>query len=207
MSSLRYVLCLMGFATVTLAWTGCSSGGPPDKQAAADAKGGDTADHLFDPLMKGDKISIALRGTVQIAPSTQIIAQDSTISMENIGSVEAAGLTPKQLEQVIHDKYVPSYYTRITVNVTPELRYFYVSGYVHDTSGGGRQNYTSAITVTQAIAAAGGFTDYADQRHVKLIQRRTGNVIIVDCKKILKRGGADPQVAPGDQIYVPLRKF
>jgi len=206
MKTLRHISCLVSLVTA-LSWTGCTSGDPPDKQNADDPSANDTADHLFDPLMKGDQVQIDLRGVpIQIPPSVQNIQQDGTISLENIGAVKAAGLTPKQLEDVIHDQYVPSIYRRLTVNVTPLRRYFYVSGQVHNSTGG-RVAYTSAITVTQAIAAAGDFNDYGDQRHVRLTRMRDGKQIIVDCKKILKHKAVDPQVAPGDQIYVPRRVF
>jgi protein involved in polysaccharide export with SLBB domain len=205
-------LSLIGLFCGTVLLTGCAGGGgaadSTAKGADANTKSGAAGDFMSDPLMRGDKIEIALRGIpVQIPPSVQIISQDGSISLENIGSVQAAGLTPKQLEEAIHDKYVPSYYTHITVNVTPQLRYFYVLGMVHSTSSGGRQTYTSAITLTQAIASAGDFTDYADQRHVRLTHVRDGKTIVVDCKKILKKGGYDPQVAPGDTIFVPRRVF
>jgi|SRR5579872_828248 len=213
MKSLQYIRCLIAVVAVSLTWVGCASGDPPDKQNGADpkatnSKAADTADHLFDPLMKGDQIQIDLRGIpVKIEPVVQNIAQDGTITLENIGPLSAAGLTPKQLQESIHDKYVPSIYTRITVTVTPLRRYFYVSGEINNKGGSGRQSYNGNITLTQAIAAAGDFTDYADKRHVRLTRMSDGKSQVYDCKKILSHKAPDPLVAPGDQIYIRRRIF
>jgi protein involved in polysaccharide export with SLBB domain len=207
----RVCLCLAGLAAATLAWSGCAGGDPsssPSSSAAKQTKADDTENHLFDPLMRGDRIEIDLTGTpASVPPSVQNIQQDGTISLANIGSLQAAGLTPGQLEVEITTNYVPAVYIHLNVNVTPLLRYFYVGGQIKNSGSGGRQTYTSAITLTRAIQAAGDFNEYADQRHVRLTRMRTGKSIVVDCKRILRHGAPDPAVAPGDQIWVPMRRF
>jgi protein involved in polysaccharide export with SLBB domain len=210
-NSPRACFCLAGLVGAILAWSGCASHDSASNSTTAASKdspsdGGEN--HLFDPLMKGDRVEIELRGTPsQIQPSVQELTQDGTISLENIGSIPAAGLTPAQLEEEITTNYVPAIYKHVNVHVTPLLRYFYVGGQVNNHSGGGRQTYSSSLTVTRAIQAAGDFTDYADQRHVRLTRIRDGTSVILDCKKILRHQAPDPEVAPGDQIYVPMRRF
>jgi polysaccharide biosynthesis/export protein len=213
----RVCLWLAGLAAVTLAGSGCASHGPastsasdpaPAPAAANQTKSDDTESHVFDPLMKGDRIEIDFTGTPSaVSPSVQNIQQDGTISLANIGSLPAAGLTPGQLEEEITTNLVPAIYIHIHVNVTALQRYFYVGGQIKSSSSGGRQTYTSAITLTRAIQAAGDFNEYADQKHVRLTRVRTGKTIVVDCKAILRHGAPDPAVAPGDQIWVPMRRF
>lgn len=208
-SSPRVCFSIASLMAATLFWSGCAGNGHAAGGDPPATQSDDTENHLFDPLMKGDRIEIDLRGTpVIVQPSVQNIQQDGTITLENIPTpIRAAGLTPGQLEMEIYTNYVPAIYTHLNVHVTPTLRYFYVGGMVHNSGGQGRQTYTSAITVTRAIQAAGDFTDYADQRHVRLTRMRDGKTIVIDCKKILKNGAPDPQVAPGDQIYVPMRRL
>ncbi len=60
--------------------------------------------------------------------------------------------------------------------------------------------------VTQAIQSAGDFTDFADQREVRVI-RANGRVEIVDCKAALEDPSKDLPVYPGDNIVVERRIF
>ncbi len=77
------------------------------------------------------------------------------------------------------------------------------------------------MTVSQLIVRAGGFADFADQRHVKLIHR--GNTAasassadlknsqdfqVVDVKAIMEgKSGVDPVAKAGDYIIVPKKPF
>jgi protein involved in polysaccharide export with SLBB domain len=61
--------------------------------------------------------------------------------------------------------------------------------------------YTQDLTVLGAISAAGGFTEYADQRKVRLI--RQGRAQLVDVKAVRRNPSLDIQLLPGDQIEVP----
>jgi protein involved in polysaccharide export with SLBB domain len=63
--------------------------------------------------------------------------------------------------------------------------------------------------VSKAIAAAGGFTDFANKRSVKLI-RRDGRSQKVNYNKALahpEQPELDPTVFPDDKIHVPRRIF
>ena len=64
-----------------------------------------------------------------------------------------------------------------------------------------RVEFTTDLTVLGAISAAGGFTDYADQRKVRLM--RGGNVQIIDIKAVRSNPGLDIRLLPGDHIEVP----
>jgi protein involved in polysaccharide export with SLBB domain len=61
--------------------------------------------------------------------------------------------------------------------------------------------YTSDLTLLGAISASGGFTDYADQRKVRLM--RGGQVRVVDIKAVRNNPANDIILLPGDQIEVP----
>ena len=69
----------------------------------------------------------------------------------------------------------------------------------------------SELTLTQAIASCGGFSEDADRAHVRIVRREHGAVprcIPVDADAI-SRGESpelDPALLPGDTIYVPKRE-
>lgn len=152
----------------------------------------------------GDTVTVDYSGTVTTIPeNVQTITEDGTISLPLIGAVRALGKSAGELQTDIHDLYVPKYYTRLTVTVSSPQRVFYVGGEVKQP---GRQLYVGETTVTKAIQAAGDFTDFANQKKVKLI-RHNGEVITVNCVKALQDQTLDPPVYPGDQIQVPRRIF
>ncbi len=55
------------------------------------------------------------------------------------------------------------------------------------------------------ITSAGGFTEFANRRSVRVI--RGSQVFYVNCVKAAADPGADPLVYPGDQVYVPRTPF
>jgi protein involved in polysaccharide export with SLBB domain len=138
---------------------------------------------------------------LEMPESTQPIKEDGTITLPYIGSVKAAGKTLGELQNDIHDAYVPKYYVRLTIAVTSDQRVFYVGGEVKTP---GRELYVGATTVTQAIQSAGDFTDFANRGKVWLI-RANGQRIKVNCNKALEDPSQDPPVYPNDQIQVPRR--
>lgn len=165
-----------------------------------------SASHLLrDPLRVADRVHIEFHGTPETIPySEQEISEDGSITLQYIGHVQAAGKTPGELEKEIEAKYENGYYTHIGITVTPTGRFFYVGGQVNPSSTGGRVMYAGPITVTQAIYAAGDFTDFANKKKVQLT-RVDGKIITVNCVDALQHPEKDPPVFPGDRIYVPRR--
>jgi polysaccharide export outer membrane protein len=134
-------------------------------------------------------------------PHQEPIKEDGTITLDWIGPVQAAGKTPGELQNEIHDLYVPKYFVRLTVTVSSQERVFYVGGEVIHP---GVFQYYGETTVTKAIQTAGDFTDFANRSNVSLI-RANGQRIEVNCKKALEDPSLDPPVYPGDQIHVKRR--
>jgi polysaccharide export outer membrane protein len=152
----------------------------------------------------GDTVTINLSGL----PSTdnqmfeKPIKEDGTISLPDIGRIQAAGKTAGELEDDIHNRYVPAYYTHlsVTVKTSSDLVYF-VRGEVKTP---GRLIYVGSITVSRAITSAGDFTDFANRKRVYLI-RASGQRFKLNCDKILNGEAPDPPIFPGDQIEVKRR--
>jgi len=152
----------------------------------------------------GDTVIVSLSGLPQDIPVHQEpIKEDGTITMPDIGHVQAVGKTAGELQNEIYNLYVPKLYRHLTVTVNPGDRVYYVTGEVKTP---GRQLYVGQMTVTKAITTAGDFTDFANHRKVWLI-RANGQRIKINCNAALKDSSKDPQVYPNDQIQVPRRIF
>ena len=172
--------------------------------------GGGTSDvplpvNSADSLEPGNQITITFSGLSTIpVPYICRIREDGTISPPYLKNpVTAAGKTIGELESELEQAYVPDIYKTINVTIKTADRFFYVGGEVRQPS---RQIFIGRITVTQAIQSAGDFTDFADQRAVRVI-RASGEVDIVDCKAALDDPTKDLTVYPGDNIVVERRLF
>ena len=177
-----------------------SSSGPPSAANVSPDTGG------MDILRINDLVQIFFSGNPS-APKdfNERIKEDGTISPPMIttpedGPVKAEGKTVGELQKILQERY-NKYFRSLTVTVLTESRYFYVDGEVRSPS---RQSYSGAITVTKAIAAAGGFTDFAKRSKVHLI-RANGEKHTINYDKALRKAELDLPIHPGDQIVVPRR--
>jgi len=220
---LRHAIChcssLLSVTLLATFLTGCGMLGSGDDQATptgspAASPGAPTGPIRVrtDPLRVGDRIKVEFSGSPTLIPPVETeIKGDGTIRLDFVGNIQADGKTPGEMEQDIQSKYVPNYYTHLNVTVTPVVRYFYVDGEVNGGggggSGGGRVMYAGPITVTRAIAAAGGFNPFAGRTRVKLFRVDAKKAIVINCVKALDHPELDLPVYPGDKIVVPRRFF
>lgn len=120
--------------------------------------------------------------------------------MPHIGKIHAAGVTQAGLQSTIESTYKSQQiYTNptVTVNIPSTARFVNVGG---DVKAPRRVEYTPDLTVLSAINAAGGFTEYADQKKVRLLS--DGKATIVNVTEIRKDPSKDPHLKPGDSIEV-----
>ncbi len=151
----------------------------------------------------GETITIEMLDITPEKKIEQTVQPDGDITLPLGVRVKAFGKTNIQLAKEIEESFVPKYYHRLTVNIKREGRYFFVGGYVKNAS---QRAYTGDMTVLKAIAAASGFTEFANQKKVQ-ITRTDGRKQTVDCVKALKNPKLDLPVYPGDSIYVPQRRY
>jgi polysaccharide export outer membrane protein len=206
LKSIRWLpagLALMSLLTI-LGLAGCAS--PVQIGLMQGPTGSNSTNGLLPVLAVGDTVSVTLSGPIDLAPTPEEkpIQSDGTISMKDIGRIQAAGRTPGQLEEDIRTNYVPKYYTHLTVTVqTSSHRVYFVRGEVKMPN---QIEYLGPTTVTKAIAAAQDFNEFADKKHVLLI-RANGRRFILNCRRILDGKDPDPPVFPGDQIEVKRRFY
>ncbi len=139
-------------------------------------------------------------------PFDDKVKEDGTITLMFDQTFKAAGLTKGELEQEIRRRYVPDYFQNltVTVNLGERFRMYYVEGEVKQP---GQRPYAGPITLTQAITACGGFTDFASKRGIRLIRASGGRTERHSWNKILSHPELDPQVYPNDKIHVKRSWF
>jgi protein involved in polysaccharide export with SLBB domain len=156
-------------------------------------------------LKEGDTIHIAFPGASKL-DGTQMIRRDSKITMETVGEVKAAGLTPHELEQELSRLYDKELVDKtVIVSVLSSTFVIYVTGAVGHS---GRLTSERPLTPLQAVLEAGIDNVRSDLRRVIVIRTTDdGNTIRykVDLNKVMKRGEpSDPLILkPLDIIFVP----
>jgi polysaccharide export outer membrane protein len=188
---------------LALALGGCQTSSKPglmDQPADDPSSAGGVA-----RLHIGDTVTITFSGLPDEMPMQEKpIKEDGTITLLDIGRIKAAGKTPGELEDTIHDLYVPKYVTHLNVTVkTSSDRVYFVRGCINRPD---RYIYAGSITVSKAITSAGDFTDFADRSDVTLT-RADGKRFQLNLNHILAGKDPDPPVYPGDQIEVGKRIF
>lgn len=197
-------LLLAAFA-LALALGGCASADKKSDVMAAPGEGNYPGQDKVPRLHIGDTVAITFSGLPEpLDPQEKPIKEDGTITLPDVGRIKAAGRTIGELEDAIHDLYVPKIYTHLNVTVkTTSDRVYYVRGEVKNP---GRMIYAGSITVSKAVTSAGDFTDFANHGKVWLI-RANGDRFKLDLDRILGGEDPDPPVFPGDQIEVGRRIF
>jgi polysaccharide biosynthesis/export protein len=163
---------------------------------------GDTTNYT---LRVGDTVTVNFYDLTPSIPAiTDEIKDDGTITLILSEQFKAAGLTISQLQNDVHKRYVPAYYRQMTVNIVAANRVYTVSGEVKEE---GQKGYPGHMTVLEAIANAGGFTDYARKRKVTVTRAGTHKQITVNCVKALDQPELNIEIFPGDTIHVPHTIF
>jgi len=147
-------------------------------------------------------------------PKSLTVTDTGQLDVPELGLVDATGRTCKQLALTIKQQLEQTTYYSATVilgvqvlNKTISGRKVYVVGEVRIT---GPQEIPAGETwtVSKAILTAGGFTDFANKKKVRLIRgREEGTTHTINVIDIWEKGETkgDLSVEPEDLIYVPSR--
>ena len=135
------------------------------------------------------------------------VRSDGKISLPLAGEIQASGLTPLKLEQDIASK-LQSYISEPEVTVIVQQinsQKFNILGMV---SKPGSYSLTNSSTVLDAIAAAGGFRDFAKQKSIYVLRRNpngTESRLPFNYKDVVKGKNPDQNVKlqPNDTIVIP----
>lgn len=133
------------------------------------------------------------------------VRPDGMVSMVMLGDIRAAGRTPTQLSGDITErlkKYIQDPVVSVVVLAVNSQKIFLVGEINHT----GPILLTPGMTPLQAIAAAGGLTMFANQKHIYILRGVQGKQqkIPFNYKKALKGDNSqDISLQPGDTIVVP----
>ncbi len=176
----------------------------PPKAAAAPAPGPSISPEQY-KIGPEDMLAVsvwkneAMSRTVPVRP-------DGMISLPLLDDVQAAGLTPMQLRDVIIKKlsdYMPAPEVSVIVN---DVRSFKVS-VMGEVVRPARYELKSVTTVLDVLAQAGGFNQFANRSRIVILRPngKTMTRIPFNYNKVVASGGEDENIylQPNDIVLVP----
>jgi len=136
------------------------------------------------------------------------VRPDGKITLPLLNDVMAAGLTPEQLRLRLTEES-KRFFKEPRPPVTVVVRQVnnnraYITGQIQRP---GPYTLTGAVTILQLIASAGGFTEFADRRHVVVTRTENGTqrAFTFDYDAVIKRRDLSQNLVlrPGDTVVVP----
>lgn len=194
----------------SLAAQSAASGSTPEPAAAAPANGSAATsvkanDDRF-VIGNDDVLAIDVWNEKEITRSIPV-RSDGKISLPLVGEIQAAGRTPLQLEGDIADR-LRSYITSPQVTVIVQEIHSQNFNILGQVAKPGSYSLTVASTVMDAIAAAGGFRDFAKEKGIYILRQSPSGGetrLNFNYKDFIKgkNPGQNVRLEPHDTVVVP----
>jgi len=133
------------------------------------------------------------------------VRPDGMISLPLLDDVQAAGLTPKQLKADL-TRRLAKYITAPEVSVVVREIHSKKVAVLGEVRRPGRYDLKSRTSVLEAIALAGGFSDFARRSKMMIVRVEGSTVTRIPCDydKLLANAQSDTFfLQPGDTLVVP----
>ena len=154
----------------------------------------------------GDVLKITTWKEADFTLDDVVVRIDGKITFPLLDDIQAGGLTTLELKQAIATKlkeYVEEPFVTVAVKM-PSSQKFYILGEI---AGTGEYALVKSLTVLQAFALAGGFTEWASKKEIILLRRENGKekIITINYKNIVKGKDFSQNISirADDTIIVP----
>ncbi len=179
------------------AWVVCASCASAPEPAPAPSAALESSAETAYRLGPGDKLRIITYGETTLTGEFGV-NDVGQVALPLIGSIKASGLTVSQLAAAITLALQNGYIKNPSVSVeVANNRPFYILGEVIRP---GEYPFTNGLTITSAVATAGGYT-YRANTHRVFIRG------VHDASEHMLTVTGDLHISPGDTIRVPERFF
>jgi polysaccharide export outer membrane protein len=151
-----------------------------------------------------DVIFVSVWGNKELTMEV-VVRPDGKISIPLVQDVQAEGLTAGELADVIQQElliYIKDPSVTIIVKKINASK-FYIVGYVNKP---GTYPLRGDLTILQAISLAGGFSQFASPRKIRLVRINGSRqeVRMVNYYRMIDKGGeGNYLLKPGDTLVVP----
>lgn len=141
---------------------------------------------------------------VESLTGSYVVDRAGNINFPLIGTVKVAGLSTLDLQKLLTEKYSSTYLQNPSIDVkieVQELGRVVVDGAVKEP---GVFEVDSIVSLSEAIALAGGVAETSNGSKVYIIRTVKGErkVTAVDLRKVRNQSGSNPQIIPNDVVFV-----
>ena len=191
--------------------TGCASTPAPVIGAAVSQPRTDLGQGLYSQarpstyaLRASDQISINVFREPDLSLTEVMLGVDGSVSMPLLGTIPAAGLTTRELEQDIAQRLLAAGLRSpmVSVNIANYASHLVtVEGSVEDP---GVYTFQPGSRLSSAIAMGGGPTRTANTQQVAVFRESPDGVMIAlfDYDQMRQGTMLDPVLAPGDRVVI-----
>jgi polysaccharide export outer membrane protein len=174
------------------------------------------ARHPLYRLRKSDVVEIRFTFSAEF-DQTVTIQPDGFVALKAVGDVFAEGSTISELRDSVRSAYATTLRDpEVSVILNDFERPFFLAG--GQVGHPGKFELRSRISVAEAIAIAGGFTEQSKHSQVVLFRKVTDGIVearVLNMKAMLASRNLeeDLELKPGDMVFVPqnriskIRKF
>lgn len=207
-NSKRFGVVLLASA-ITLA--GCASTPEPVIGAAVSQPRADLGQASYSQtrsniymLRASDRVSVNVFREPDLSIESVLLGVDGDVSLPMLGSIPAAGMTTKQLEQDISRRLLAAGLRTpmVSVNITEYASHLVtVEGSVEDP---GVYTFQPGARLSSAIAMADGPTDVAKRQQVAVFRESPEGILIAkfDYQQVSQGTMLDPILQPGDRVVM-----
>ncbi len=158
-------------------------------------------------IAPGDTFDVTFELSPEFNQTAVAVQPDGYVTLRSIGDIKVQGQTVPELTQTLRAAYSKILNDPL---ISVSLKDFEKPYFIADGQLGrpGKYDLRGDITLTQAIAIAGGFTDNSKHSQVLLFRRVSDQWMeakIINVKAMEKAGNLkeDPLLHPGDMLFVP----
>jgi polysaccharide export outer membrane protein len=199
---LTVILCVVGLSDLSAETKKTKKDATPAVPTPG-AKAGAVVDPKTFVIGPEDVVWVRVWNSPQVSGQVTV-RPDGTITLQLLGEIQAAGLTPEALTQVVFDgvsKFETHDKSEVTVTVLQvNSRKYFIQGEVMRS---GSFPLLLPTTVLEALVNAGGFREFANTK--KIIVMSGGQQYYFNYKEVIhgKKLEQNRLLQPGDQIIVP----
>jgi polysaccharide export outer membrane protein len=188
-------LLLLGDFSLAAGFQGSDSAAPLRLLQATQVESPDTANtaNTAYRIDTGDRVSITVYREADLSVNGARVKADGTIALPLLGDLRVAGLTSRELQNLVTSRLLDGYLKNPNITVSIDsYRLYYIKGEV---SRPGGYSFVDGLTVAKAVALAGGYTARASESSISLVRE-------ADPDNPIESVGVNMAIRPGDVITV-----
>jgi polysaccharide export outer membrane protein len=168
-----------------------------------------SAEPSASPVVLGDILQVTVfAGGDKQEDFTATVLGMGSITCPLLGETKVAGLTTDEIARQLRAMLARDYFVdpQVLVAVKEHGGQVFVTGEVRQP---GAYGVKDGLTVLHACLQAGGFTDFAALRSVRLTRVVDGQsrTAMIDVVKVRQGKQPDPMLTSGDRLEIPRRRF